>query len=143
MALLVPVWARATESSLTPYRLSAPLAPSVRLDPDYRSGRRERTAGIIITAAGGSAGLGMVALAVSFYRSSHGGSEQPLAARIGWGVLSGTVLISSLAVGLSMWASGQQRMDHAAKQYSSHRGMPSVDVAAGPNGGAVRASWRF
>jgi len=101
---------------------------------DYRSARRSRTAGILLSTIGGSLGM-LLAIggAVVCNDESPCSSEDKAMA---YGGLIGGVL--ALGIGIPVAVSGQRRMRELRAAY-----LPQVGFAVGPRSGRFHAAWRF
>lgn len=140
------------------------LAESVRdaslLDrsSEYRSGKRRRTAGIVLATAGPAAGgllaLGgyMILRSAQNDRGSCDDATDQLACGVGSGQgtalkgLAGFLLaaggavvgVGTLAAGIPLIVSGQRRMNRARQNLA-----PELSFAAAPGEVALGARWRF
>lgn len=108
--------------------------------PEFRSGKRRRLAGILVTSIG--TGLGAVVTSMGLllrtscglYGCSDSGDGIIVGGLIGMGV--------SLAVGIPLWVSGQRQVNEARRCWAEHL-VSSLDIAPTSNGLQVASSWRF
>ncbi len=112
-------------------------------DDGYTSGRRMRTAGMVITLVGGAVGPLVAAIGFSNYAEDNGrGSQADEALRVGVIGAVGTGLC--LAIGIPLWAYGQSRINRAWERFEETSAMiPEVNVALGPEQKGISARWRF
>lgn len=109
--------------------------------PDFRSGKRRRLAGILVTTIGSGLGLVVTSMGLLFSTScsmygcqSEGSDGLVAGGLIGMGV--------SLAVGIPLWVSGQRKVTEARRCWTQHLAS-SLDIAPSSNGLRVASSWRF
>ncbi len=108
--------------------------------PEFRSGKRRRLAGILVTSIGSGLGLVFTSAGLllrttcNLYGCNDSGDQLIIGGLVGVGV--------SLAVGIPLWVSGQRKVT-AARNCWSAQFAASLDIAPTPGGLQVASRWRF
>jgi hypothetical protein len=131
-----------------------PGTSALESDPAYVSGRRMRTAGIIVTSVGGGIGFTLMAVFLISYSSCDSSpysypyygytSSSDCAARknaaIGFGVLGGV----SVAVGLPLIIAGIIKAKNAEARLAGRAAfLPRLNLALGREWNGMTATWAF
>lgn len=134
------------EAQARQIRTRAP-TPAYATTPEYISGYRMRSAGIMVTAIGGGVGLlgsllgGLSSLACSNMNEDGWSDERDCTVPNAILIAGGATLVTSLAVGLPVLLVGKKRMQRATQGRTAL--IPTVGFSISEERKAFSATWRF